>query len=54
MCRAMMAMTMPTARIITEAFCWMRLAKLLGDSSRPPVMTWKKTMIATSAARIPY
>ncbi len=51
---AMMTMTMPAARIITYAFCWIRLATLFGSRSLPSVMISKSRTIAKSAPTMPY
>ena len=54
MCRAMMTITMPIARIRIEAFWVNRLVRFSGRSRMPSVVIWKSTTMATSAMTMPY
>jgi hypothetical protein len=54
MCPAIITTTMPTARMSTYAFCWMRLLMLPGSRRRPLVRIWNRITITARAARIPY
>ena len=54
MWRATITITMPMARIRIWAFCTTRLETLMGLSSTPSVVIWKRMTIAARAMIMPY